>query len=381
MLTRHNATIPRTLVAETVGAMTFLAALLAIAVEVQWLLAMEPGSAAAIGVCVAAGAVALAAPASTVQVGSRIAGLAAITIAFPASVFALIPEGGGDVDRIAGRTASATSIAVSESAFERADAVVLVSSSHVAQSAPAAALAARLRAPILITAPGSLSRPVTSEIQRLEAARAYLVGDGPSAHVAGLLENLGLEVERIGGDRLATGAAVATRLNSARVLLVVGDPVAEVSDPGAWAAVARAGARGQPVLFSGSDALTFATAGTLLEVAPTSLELVTTAGTSASAVLADLRAVMPDTEVETTVVDRRPDSGEPLWLAAPDAPADLLVASAAAAHRGALSVADPTDPDAIPRLRRALDGDEPHRFVAVGGTAALPDQFLDRIAP
>ncbi|MCL2503757.1 MAG: cell wall-binding repeat-containing protein, partial [Coriobacteriia bacterium] len=117
--------------------------------------------------------------------------------------------------RVYGSNRYATAIEVSRENFASADSVVLATGMNYADALSASALAGSLEAPLLLTDPNALSPGVLAEIQRLSAAKVYIMGStaAVSASVEGSLKDSGLSVERIAGtDRYATSAVIANKV-------------------------------------------------------------------------------------------------------------------------------------------------------------------------
>ncbi len=169
------------------------------------------------------------------------------------------------VTRLAGTDRYATAVRTSQVAFASADTVVIVSGTGFADAVSAGALAGVFDAPMLLTDPLRLPSGVATEIVRLGATKAIVVGGAPavSEQVAVALRALpGVSVERISGaDRYATSAEVARRVIaedpttwSGEAFLVRGDTFADALgvSPVAYAHHA-------PVLLTRSGSLSAAT--------------------------------------------------------------------------------------------------------------------------
>ena len=115
---------------------------------------------------------------------------------------------------IAGDNRYLTAIAGSRAAFDRADAVVIATGEHFADALGGAGLAGALDAPLLLTQKGALPSAVATEIGRLGASKAYILGGAGavSDEVGRALDRLPgvTSVIRIAGnDRYQTASAVA----------------------------------------------------------------------------------------------------------------------------------------------------------------------------
>ena len=123
---------------------------------------------------------------------------------------------GAEVNRLAGADRYATAVEISKAGFEKAENVILTSGSNYADGIAGVPLAARLGAPILLTAADKLSDATLAEIERLGAKNVYILGgEGViSADIEKALQEKGLQTWRIAGDnRYATSAAIAQRVS------------------------------------------------------------------------------------------------------------------------------------------------------------------------
>ena len=176
------------------------------------------------------------------------------------------------VDRIAGDGPIGTAVAMSTDAYASADTVVLGRDDVYADSLAGGPLATSLDAPLLLTNRAQLTPAVRTEIERLGAQRAVLLGGEAalSPAVADELAEMGLDVERVSGaNRFATAAAVAARLGGdpQRAFVAEGesdDPTRGFPDP--IAAAPLAAYRGEPILLVNRDRLPDETAGALRAV-------------------------------------------------------------------------------------------------------------------
>jgi len=120
------------------------------------------------------------------------------------------------VERVFGDERIATSRAVSARTFDEADAVILASARSYADALCAAPLAGALRCPVLLVAPGPLPPETATEIERLGATHAYVIGGEGVVTAETLLsvqQVLTGAVTRLAGPtRYETAAAVAHEL-------------------------------------------------------------------------------------------------------------------------------------------------------------------------
>ena len=146
--------------------------------------------------------------------------IAMVLTMMPASLFAVDFDG----DRISGANRYATALAIANVGWDKADAVVLVAGEdkHLVDALAAAPLAGQLNAPILLTPKASLNADVKAAIKDLGAKTVYVIGAVSDAVVAEV-EALGVDVEKLSGaDRWATAAAINAELDNPAGTFVVG---------------------------------------------------------------------------------------------------------------------------------------------------------------
>jgi len=156
---------------------------------------------------------------------------------------------------VVGADRYATGVALAQVVAPAPTVVVLASGERLVDSVPAAPLARKLGAPLLLTSGGSLSPEVAAHLRATPSVRRVVLVGGERAltpGVEGALAGLGLQVERVGGaDRYATALAVASRPELA------GSPTAYVARgtgplADAVAVGGTAAALGAPVLLAPS---------------------------------------------------------------------------------------------------------------------------------
>ena len=191
---------------------------------------------------------------------------------------------GPRMDRLAGADRYETAVEVSAERFASADTVVIATGRVFADGLAASGLAGAYNAPLLLTGSDYLPAVVADEIVRLGAANAIVVGglDAVDGGVFGALEDMGLDVTRIGGaDRYETAAMLAEDIRS-----VMGDDMAPVAFvargdlyPDALAVSPVAYALGAPILLVRPDELPESTVDVISEMGIASV--VVAGGTSA----------------------------------------------------------------------------------------------------
>ncbi|MDP2401293.1 MAG: cell wall-binding repeat-containing protein, partial [Actinomycetota bacterium] len=120
-------------------------------------------------------------------------------------------------ERIAGQDRIMTAVEVSKDTFTAASTVVISTAFNFPDALAAAPLAHAHGAPILLVAQSSLPSGVASEISRLRATKAIVIGGegAVSESVVSALRSRGLTVQRIaGGNRYDTAAEIALALRT-----------------------------------------------------------------------------------------------------------------------------------------------------------------------
>ncbi|UUM12812.1 S8 family serine peptidase [Clostridiaceae bacterium HFYG-1003] len=121
------------------------------------------------------------------------------------------------VQRIAGDTRYSTAVEISKKTFVTADTIILVNGVSGIDALLGGPLSAVMGAPILLTEPAALRSVTKTEITRLKAKHAIILG-GEQAVPAGIvtaLKGMGLTVERIGGTtRFKTSILVDQKIRS-----------------------------------------------------------------------------------------------------------------------------------------------------------------------
>lgn len=311
--------------------------------------------------------------------------------------FATLDASNGEASRLAGSTRISTAVEISSDTFDRADTVVIATGYVYADALAGAALAADLRAPILLSTVDTLPTETAEEIQRLGARDAILLGGEAalSAAVATAVEELGLTVERIeGANRFATAAAVAERIGAPTGEVLVAE--GEHSDPErgwetALSAAAFGAAHDIPLLLVNAERLPEETAAIIAPTddsgeATASVDVViigneTNVTPAVEQAITDLGANVTrigGTDIyETSALAaeesfRRGALRTRVYAATGNAFADGLVAGAAVGTTGGvLYLVDGQDLTASPQVLDSLDGVTVGQLRIAGGTAAI----------
>jgi hypothetical protein len=220
-------------------------------------------------------------------------GTTAATLGYPAAATKNTTRVAG-ADPTADAAAAALAVFPSTSATTRPGAVTLVDAGDWQSVVAASVLvAAPVRAPILLTdgttmpaaSASALTRLAPTGADALESAKVVRIGDtaaAPSGLSSTAVKGDDAAVLASGIDRLATSAAGQA---SAAVMVVADDAPAYAMPAAAWAAKS-----GDPVLFTGRDALPAATRAALRRHGKPAIFVLGPASAVSDAVVADLRA-------------------------------------------------------------------------------------------
>ncbi len=302
-----------------------------------------------------------------------------------------------EMTRTGGGTAVAAAAGVSRRAFPRgAGAVVLAPRSDEASALIAAPLAGEVDGPLLLTKRRRLNRTTADEVRRLDAQRAYIVGN-TRRRVATMLRNAGVQqVVRINsGNRYANAARIARMMGSTEVYVTRG--TGSRNDPSLTHAFSIAGLAAfqeRPILLSRQSELPAATASALADVRPVNATLF---GDRARLSRDVARAV----DRRSVVVDRVGGHGRyrlsraaanlalqgisnerKVWIASGTSGLDSLAAAAAVGQRdGVLLMVDRQSLSQSYYTRRWLSGHrlELENIVVVGGRKRLSATTADQI--
>ncbi|MDR0880451.1 MAG: cell wall-binding repeat-containing protein [Clostridioides sp.] len=117
---------------------------------------------------------------------------------------------------LAGNDRFDTSVQISKSAFEKAENVVLVNNSSIADALSVTPFAKAKKAPVLLTEKSKLNSATEEEIKRLKAENIYIIGGKNSAddNLENSLRSKGYKVTRISGEnRYDTSLKLAEELS------------------------------------------------------------------------------------------------------------------------------------------------------------------------
>lgn len=297
------------------------------------------------------------------------------------------------VTRSAGPSRVETSVAVSADHWDEASDVVLATAGGYADALSAAALAARLDAPLLLTGGDRLAPAVRAELARLGPERVHLMGGGAalSGAVEDEIRSAGYGVARVAGaDRFATARAAALAAGpspSGDVAVALG-----TSWPDAVSAGTLAGSGDRvPTLLATATGVPAPTLQGLRDLQARRVILIGGTGVIGEAVADRLRGEGYDVtrvagpnrfatsvEVAEDALGRAGGTTRPVLLASGAAFPDALAAGALSARLDAPVVLVPRcGLSEVPPTAVFLRDAPFDRGVIVGGTAAVSDRVRE----
>ncbi|MFL0248699.1 leucine-rich repeat domain-containing protein [Candidatus Clostridium stratigraminis] len=158
------------------------------------------------------------------------------------------------ITRLSGNDRYGTALAISKSGWMQANTVIIATGTNYPDALSAAPLAKANDAPILLTEKGALSSDTISEIKRLKATKAILVGGTGviTTNIENQLKNIGVNFTRIGGiNRYETSKLVAEKLGTSNGIIVA----TGLNFPDALSIAPIAGIKAMPILLSPKDGL------------------------------------------------------------------------------------------------------------------------------
>ncbi|KUP04445.1 hypothetical protein Q75_15440 [Bacillus coahuilensis p1.1.43] len=240
-----------------------------------------------------------------------------------------------DINRISGDNRYETSVEVSRQAFKSANTVVIAVGNNFPDALAGASLAYKENAPILLTDKTKLPSQVKSEISRLGAKNAYILGGTAviSPEVEKQLSSLGLNVTRIAGkDRFDTAVKIADIVGGKEAVVAYGG-----NFPDSLSIASYAGSNGSPILLVDNNSISSTTKEMLEDYQTTTVVGGTkVVGESVVNNLNNATRVAGSNRYDTSVkiADKYFGNSDEAILATGQAFADALTGSILAANKG-----------------------------------------------
>lgn len=306
-------------------------------------------------------------------------------------------------ERAAGEYRYGTAAAISRTAYDHADTVVVARGDDYADALAAAPLAGGADAPVLLSRHGHLPKPTLDEVVRLAPDQAYVLGgrDALAEDVDEQLRRAGVdEVVRLAGEnRFDTARLVAERLDSEQAYVVEGvHPDPSRGWPDAVAVSALAAHEQAPILLTHHDRLPSETEAAVGRLDPETATVIGGPAAVSEDVADELRGdgaavnrlAGEDRYATSHAVAQASVAagldGRRTWLATGQAFPDALAGGpTAAADGGVLLLAHGQDLDHSPTVMDWVDerAGTFERLVLLGGPAAIDEttrRVLERAA-
>ena len=159
-----------------------------------------------------------------------------------------------EASRLSGTNRYVTSVAISKEGWEQATTVIIATGLDYADALAASSLSKSKNAPILLTEKDAMNQNIITEIKRLKATQAILIGgNGVIGNgVEKQLNGLKIDITRIGGtDRYDTSKKVAEKLGvSNGIIMATG-----FDFPDALSIAPIAGIKSIPILLSPKNSM------------------------------------------------------------------------------------------------------------------------------
>jgi putative cell wall-binding protein len=203
----------------------------------------------------------------------------------------------GTTHRLAGDNRYQTAIEISRASFGdgEAEVVLVATGTNFPDALAAAAAAAKLNGPVLLTPPGALPAEVAAEITRLDPDTILVIGGeaAVSSAVVDALSAIKPTTRISGANRYDTAVAISqhafTNPNAVnRVYIAVG-----TNFPDALAGAAAAAALGAPVLLTPSDSLPVSVAIEIARLGPSRIYILGGTAVISDNVANQLEALLP----------------------------------------------------------------------------------------
>lgn len=280
--------------------------------------------------------------------------------------------------RLDGKDRFEVAVNVSKSGWQNgARTVILANYLAFADALSATPLAYKEDAPILLTAPNSLSLETQGEIQRLNPEKIVIVGGTGSVSeaIVSKLNELGIRnVERIGGiDRFEVSFNIAHKLGAVNTAVIANG----LNFPDALSIAPFAAKNGFPILLTYADRLPVNIDNAIKQL---NISNTIISGGPAS-VSESIKGFLPNGqrisgkdryEVSANIVNQLEPNSSKVFIATGMSFADALTGSVLAAIQGAsILLTHPTSAPAS--VKELISNKGLNNFVILGGKASVPD--------
>jgi putative cell wall-binding protein len=302
------------------------------------------------------------------------------------TVIAAFPSG---TTRLQGSDRYLTAVATSQRYSPGVPVVFVATGTNFPDALSAAAAAANLGGPLLLTNPSVLPPEVAAELDRLNPLQIYVIGGtgAVSESVVGSISLYG-PVERLGGaDRYATGFNITSTAFTATTMVVV---ATGRNFPDALAATGLAGAHAAPVVLVDGNAgsVPSTIANLISSLGPTSIVIAGGTGAVSSGIASQLASIAPVTRyagqdrysTAAAINDAGFSSGSTpvMFLATGENFPDALAGAALAGRLGAPLYI--TQKSCVPTaIHESIENLSPSAVVVLGGTGAVSNAAASNI--
>ncbi|WP_066172844.1 cell wall-binding repeat-containing protein [Bacillus marinisedimentorum] len=284
-----------------------------------------------------------------------------------------------NVERISGSNRYDTSIEISKEGWNSADTVILAVGNNFPDALSGAPLAHNLNAPILLTDSKTIPSGVLSEISRLGATNAIILGgkNAISENVIDVLEKKGINVKRVAGkDRYETSLKITNMMTDKANTAVI---AYGKNFPDSLAIAPFASQKGYPILLTEKDTIPEETKLALKGIERTIV--VGGKGVISDKVVSQLpsptRVAGGDRyETSANIAQRFGSSFKPVYLTNGNQFADALTGSVLAAKNGTpvVLVKKEAIPDSVTKL---LNANTVTDLTLIGGNGVISSNITN----
>ncbi|WP_226643175.1 cell wall-binding repeat-containing protein [Mesobacillus subterraneus] len=282
--------------------------------------------------------------------------------------------------RISGKNRFDTAVQISQTGFDKSETVILSTAYNFPDALAGGPLAYKYDAPILLTSKDTLGEATKSEILRLKAKKAIILGSKGvvSQKVEEELKYIGVTVERVGGvNRFETAKLIANKLDATDTAIITYG----YNFPDALAIAPYAAKNGYPILLVQKDSIPAATKEYLKNIKKTFI----IGGTGI--ISADVESQLPDPtrisgkdrfQTNAKIIQNLQMDTFNAYVSTGYNFADALTGSVLAAkENAALLLVNPT---ALPQpIHYVLNEKKFSETIPLGGKAVVSDQVIQQM--